>query len=106
MTYEIFIQSATALTIQVIFGSLIVWGVFCVFSEGYIFGHIGKYISKKLPPWIYKPLMGCPPCMSSVYGLAISAFFYSFTDWQLYVLILSLCGLNFIIKSWLYPEYE
>lgn len=106
MTYEIFIQSVTMLSVQLIFGSLIIWGVFCLFSEGYIFGRIGKFLGEKLPSWIYKPLMGCPPCMSSVYGFAIGAAFYSFTDPQLYILIIALCGLNFIIKSWLYPEYE
>lgn len=85
--------------------SLITWGIYCSFSDGYIFGNVGGYLIKNLGLWLCKPLFACPPCMASVYGGMFAVIYYDF-KWQVIVFIVCLCGLNFIIKSIIFPEYE
>lgn len=87
-------------------GCVWIWGVYCPFSDGYAFAKVGDWVRSVIPMWLYKPLFGCPPCMSSAHGFFISAIYY---DWHIYPMaayIVCLCGLNFIIKSILFPEYE
>lgn len=82
--------------------SACIFGVHCVFSSGYIFNH---ELFNKLPDAIYKPLIGCPPCMASVHGLAIGLFQFGFS-WKVFPFIVCLCGLNYVIKSIIWPEYK
>lgn len=89
-----------------IVGACWTWGVHCLFEDGYILGNAGSWLRKRLPAWIYKPLIACPPCQSSLHGFAISAFYYDWHIYQMIAYMICLCGLNFVIKSILYPEYE
>lgn len=82
-------------------------GVHCLFDEGYALNPIREQMRKwGTPLWLAKPLYICPPCMSSVHGFAISAIYF---DWHIYPMLaymVCLCGVNYIIKSILFPEYE
>ena len=85
-----------------IIGSLWIWGVFAAFDEGNIFGGVRKICEKTLGSWVCKPVFGCPYCMASAHGGSIGLIYY---DFHLIVIpyIVCLCGLNFIIKEYLYP---
>jgi hypothetical protein len=96
----------TNFLLLLLFGAFWTWGIHCLFGEGYLLEKPAKFIQKLIPKWLFKPLLACPPCMASIHGFFIAAFYY---DWRLIhigVYMVCLCGLNFIIKSWLYPEYE
>jgi hypothetical protein len=95
----------TNFLLLLIINSLIIWGIYCVFSEGYLLEKVGEFIRKDCPKWVIKMLFGCPPCMSSLYGSVVAVVVYDFHSIVI-AYILALCGLNFIIKSILYPEYE
>jgi hypothetical protein len=101
-----------------VFGVCWTWGFRTPFQEGYFLEKIGNFFRSEddsSPPelignWFTKPLFDCPPCMASVHGLIISSVYYSFQyEWMIFKIIgyiVCLCGLNFIIKSIIYPEYE
>jgi len=76
-----------------------IWGFHCLFSEGYIFEELGKWLNDKLPDWICDPLFACQMCMASVHGSLIFFLFirYHIQWWPLFCV--SLCGLNFIINK-------
>lgn len=85
---------------------LFIWGVYCPFSEGYVLHFIAKNLEHTgLPRWLSKPLYGCPPCMSSFYGIPVGLIVYDWT-WVAGAYVICLCGLNYIVKSILFPEYE
>lgn len=57
----------------------------------------------KVPEWIRKPLFECPPCMSSIHGTtAFSLFHHDLNLLLLPIFCFCLCGLNYIIKEYLY----
>lgn len=91
----------------IIVGAFWTWGVHCLFDEGFVLNPIREYFRREgMPVWIAKPLYLCPPCMSSVHGMMISGIYF---EWHLYPMaayMVCLCGLNYIIKSILFPEYE
>jgi len=104
----------TDFLILLVVGSFWCWGVFTLFYDGYVLDKIGDLLRKEnddSPPkikgtWYSKPLFDCPPCMASIHGFLISAIYY---DWLIYLMgayMICLCGLNFIVKSILFPEYE
>lgn len=76
-----------------------IWGIHCLFSEGYLFEGVGKWLNDKFPYWICDPLFACPTCQSSVHG---SLIFFLFVKmplmwWPLYCI--TLCGINFLINK-------
>lgn len=79
-----------------------VWGVKCLFDEGMLLGFIGKLMRDKMPSWLSKPLFDCPPCMSSVHGTLVYLIFYPEGVFLWFFYIVVLCGVNYIIKTWLY----
>jgi len=57
-----------------------------------LLGNIGEWCYKHLPQMLYKPTMGCPPCMSSFYGSFM--WFYMDGDLKMWIpFLLALCGL-------------
>lgn len=80
---------------------LFVFGVSTLFSRGYIFGKYGDWLIRVIPEWISKPLIGCPPCMSSVYGTLAYLFFINGTLTGWVVFCICLCGLNTIVLKFL-----
>ena len=85
-----------------IIGSLWIWGVFAVFDEGNILGYVRANFEGVLGVWILKPVFGCPYCMASIHGFAIGMIYLP-EYIQTIPYIICLCGLNFIIKEYLYP---
>lgn len=89
-----------------LFGVCWTWGVYCLFGEGYILGNVGDWLRKQLPQWVLKPTIDCPPCLGSVHGFFISAVYYDWRIIHMGVFMICLCGINYILKSIIYPEYE
>lgn len=83
-------------------GSTWIWGVYAIFDEGNLLGGVRKVCEKTLGTWICKPLFGCPYCQASVHGSAIGLFYFGLS-WLILPYVICLCGLNFIIKEYLYP---
>lgn len=106
----------TDFILLLIIGACWTWGVHCLFTSGYILGDAGNRIRQ----WFgrgAKPYIDCPPCMASIHGFIISSAYYHMNifEWcdvqrmdiyRVIAYMVCLCGLNFIIKSILYPEYE
>jgi hypothetical protein len=95
----------TNFLLLLLFGSFWIWGIYAPFSEGYVFEKVGTFFTKLLGKQIVKPLFACPVCMPSVHGSILAVVVYDFTFIAL-AFVICLCGLNFIIKSILFPEYE
>lgn len=96
----------TDFILLLIFGAVWTWGFHCPFQDGYILEKAGHLMWDRLPKWISKPLFACPPCMASAHGFLISAFYYDWHIFQMLPYMICLCGLNYILKTILYPEYE
>lgn len=94
----------TDFLILLLIGSFWCFGIYAPFSEGYVFENIGTFGIKHLGK-LAKPLFACPPCMASVHGSILAIVVY---DWTFIALafVVCLCGLNFIVKSIIFPEYE
>jgi hypothetical protein len=82
-----------------------IWGVHCLFYEGYLFEKLGNKLHDEVGDWICKPLFDCPPCMSSIHGVIFGIIFYGVSI-KVIPFIICLCGINYVIKSFVYPEYE
>lgn len=80
------------------------WGVHCLFNEDYILGGIGLVIERTIGTTLCKPLFLCPPCMSSIHGFAWALYFYGL-DFKIIPFVIALTGLNYVIKTFVYPEY-
>lgn len=64
------------LLMQILYISLFCLGWHTITSEGMLLHFIKEWLSVKLPEntkwdYLYKPLIGCPPCMASVWGTTI-----------------------------------
>jgi hypothetical protein len=72
-----------------------IMGIYGLFSDGMLLGKIGNIIRLKVGDFWSKPLVDCPPCMASFWGLfpmlAINGF-----DWMLIPYTLSLSGLLYV----------
>jgi len=85
--------------------SLFTFGVSALFDEGMIFEKLGSALVRTLGVWACKPLFLCPICMTSVYSGLMSIYFlcmgyiWSVDDWL--IIMLTTCGLNFILTRWL-----
>lgn len=91
--------------VTVILCSAWIWGIHCMFSEGFIFYKAGVFLEKTIGTTACKPIFLCPPCMSSVHGVVWSIAFCIPVK-MIIPFIIALCGVNFIIKKFVYPDYE
>jgi hypothetical protein len=101
----------TDFLLLLLFGVCWTWGFRTPFQEGYFLEKIGKFFRSEdgTGTWFTKPLFDCPPCQASLHGFMIASIYYGAAGWNLLIVfgyMICLCGLNFIIKSILYPEYE
>lgn len=84
-------------------GTFWIWGFKAIFEHPFIFWKAGLYLENKLPRWLYKPLLRCPVCMSSIHGTFI--FLYSQESIYYYpVFIISLAGISYLLVEFLYPQ--
>lgn len=100
----------TDFILLLLIGACWTWGVFTLFHEGFILHKIGNILKEPYglgykSNWYTKPLFDCPPCMSSFHGGIIGLLFFGLS-FKVLTFMICLCGLNFIIKSILFPEYE
>lgn len=84
-----------------IINSLFIWGINCLFEDGFLLAGVGKVLRKTFGSIICRPLFDCPPCQSSVWGVTFYVIAYDLT-WIVIPYCICLCGLNFIIKEILY----
>lgn len=79
-----------------------IWGIKALFSENMLLESVGDWIRSISPSWVRKPLIDCPPCMSSLHGTAIYWILYPEGVWYWFFFLIVLCGMNFIIKEMIY----
>jgi hypothetical protein len=84
--------------------SLGIWCIHILFQEGHLLEKQGEWIKNKLGEKWSKPVVHCPVCMSSLWGLigffAIRYFFGVDLPWrQLIPFIFCLCGLNTLLSK-------
>lgn len=60
--------------------SLFCNGLFVITDEGMIGYPIRKILHDYLPVWLFKPLIGCIPCMASIWGVGVCLVRY---EWEL-----------------------
>lgn len=89
--------------IMLVVNALLIIGVHTAFRTDMVFGLIGDYIASRCPT-LAKPLIDCPPCMSSVWGAGFYLATNSFSPVWMVVHILSLCGLLRFLSKWLEEE--
>jgi len=82
--------------------SLVIWGVASLFDEDMLLWFIGRQIERLQPgDWrkvVLKPVILCPPCMSSIWGTATALYMgYGIIQWL--VLVFAVAGLNYIIAN-------
>lgn len=79
----------------------LIWGIHCAFNEGFFLYGFGQILERSFGTTICKPIFLCPPCQSSLWG---AIFFISAQglSWVILPYCVCLCGLNFIIKEYLY----
>lgn len=81
------------------------FGIFAPFQDGYILESLGNAIKRVVPKVFLQPIFLCPICMASIHGATIGLIWYGI-DVRVIPFIICLCGLNFIVKNILFPEYE
>lgn len=94
----------TTFLISLIPASLFIYCVHILFQEGHLLEKYGNAITKELGDKWSKPLINCPICMSSFWGVfcfaAISYFFGIQLPLRLIIpYVMCLCGLNTIINK-------
>lgn len=74
-------------------------GIFGLFYPGMILGDVGDYLAVNISKWVFKPTIGCMPCMASVWGLIIymNVMYGELGSLFLIPFIICLSGLNFFI---------
>lgn len=92
---------------HLIITTLWIWGIHCLLSPDheYLLHKVGDMLERNIGTWACKPLFLCPPCMSSIHGIFWGIVLYG-VSFKVIVFVICLVGLNFIIKSFIYPEYE
>lgn len=83
-------------------GSTWIWGVYAIFDEPNILSGVRKVAEKSIGTWYCKPIFGCPYCMASLHGAIFGIVQYGIATIVI-PYVICLCGLNFIIKEYLYP---
>lgn len=78
-----------------ILNGLVVTGVWTLFRKQMIFDEVGDWAFRTWPEWLYKPTIGCPPCMASVWGTTVFWLTHPFTPPNVILYpfyVLALCG--------------
>lgn len=90
---------------DVLIAAPVIVGVWTLFGKGMILGWLGDIGDRWLPLFIQKPLYGCLPCMSSVWGTALWFALGNRVEptWPLFCL--ALCGiLKIVADNFLHHE--
>lgn len=92
------------MTEHLIINALLILGVYTLFASGMLFNSVKLWvfqrfhILEKNRTKYLKPVMLCPPCMSSIYGTAYYWVIYTEPSWQEYpIYLLSLLGIMVIL---------
>ncbi len=94
----------TTFILSLIPASLFIYAVHILFQEDHLLEKWGDLITEKLGDKWSKPVINCPICMSSIWGLLCFAeisyvFGVHLPIRQLIPYIMCLCGLNYIINK-------
>lgn len=89
----------------IILTALFVNGLQVVTTPGMLLDFVYYEINKRfIKTSLYKPLIGCAPCMCSIYGTAITLLTMPFTVdliWQLPIILISSSALAKLLNSYL-----
>lgn len=89
----------------IVLTALFVNGLQVVTNPGMLLDFIHDFIYKVFKKTsLYKPLIGCAPCMCSIYGTAITLLTMPFTIdliWQLPIILISSSALAKLLNSYL-----
>lgn len=88
--------------IYIIECTLWIWGFYALFQEPFILYKLGDWMRYLLPKFITKPLFDCMVCMASVHGTLFYVIFVRGTLIEWVVFCVSVCGLSFILREYLY----
>lgn len=84
--------------------SLLIIGLYEATEQGRALSQLHDVLERRLPDFLYKPLLGCVYCMASVWGSIFFLFyFYPLYQVEIYVLlylpfhILAVSGLNYLL---------
>jgi hypothetical protein len=84
-----------------------IWGFYCIFNTKFLLGWVHAWLEHFTNHKVMKPLMSCPPCMSSLHGAFLYwGLFDQFNLLQFVFFIVLLTGINFLIKEFIYQEVE
>lgn len=85
---------------RIMLAALVIIGVWTAFQRGMVFAKGGDWLYQA-SQLIYKPAVGCPPCMASVWGTAV--WFYTGGEWAMWPwFVLALAGvMKLVTIEWL-----
>lgn len=72
-----------------------IMGVYGLFSDGMLLGYFGNVIRAYTGEFWSKPLVDCPPCMASVWGIPPALIMFGL-DPIIFVYVVSLSGLLYV----------
>lgn len=73
-------------------------GIYKSCRPGMIFHYFGYLMNQHAPKWVVKPLIGCPPCMASFWGVSYYVTYIGI-DEHIIIFIFCLSGLNFFATN-------
>lgn len=79
------------LIIEILILSVFCNGLYIAAEDGMILSRPNRWMEKKLPLWIYKPLLGCIYCMASIWGAVVHLVLSGIANLH-YLPILIICG--------------
>lgn len=112
----------------IIIFSIFTLGLYTAASDGFILAPVKHFIAHNIlgghqyirdkdegyefsPAWIeniWKPILGCPICMVSFWGIILYTLLCGYSIESIYelpIIIISSCGINFIVFKNLMEEY-
>lgn len=81
--------------------ALFIWGIFCLFDDGYILEGPGKVIEATIGSYLAQPLFRCQSCMASVWGVIFYVIAQGIS-WVILPYCICLCGFNYILVKIVY----
>lgn len=88
-----------AILIKIVVISFWVMGFCCTFWDGMVFSKIDKYLEKKWPDYIRKPLYACFICACFWWGIVIYSLFFWYSFQEMFLVIIASMGLNATIAK-------
>lgn len=93
-----------------LFIALVTNGLYKASGEGMILHPFDRALYHFLPSWLYMPIIGCVPCMASVWGTLVFALhwlLYTSLSWYWWpFVVLSSVALGTVVWYWITPKED